>query len=196
LVRSVVFEVKPAMARVRAMLSSPRILAAIALATAVCSPRPTFADPIHAIAQGAYWHHDSGWIFPERIGEFVRVGIPQDVAGSRDAVAYYAREANGVRMVASVDVVAADSTAEGATQELAETALGAKLASELPLNAKGMKALHAVHGRRALYFAVVGEWRVRILVELPAGGADTAQLDDFVRGQRWGTLLRAGLPQL
>src|SRR5262245_48999970 len=77
------------------------------------------ADPIHAIADGAYWHHDSGWVFPEKIGEFVRVGIPQDVAGSRDAVAYYAWNVDGSRIVVSVDVFPADSAADATTLESA-----------------------------------------------------------------------------
>jgi len=63
-----------------------------------------FADPIHAIADGAYWHHDSGWVFPAKIAGFVLVGVPQDVAGSREAVAYYAREVSGSRLVVSVSV--------------------------------------------------------------------------------------------
>ena len=62
------------------------------------------ADPIHAVAEGAYWHHDSGWVFPERTGGYVRVGIPQDVAGSEDAVAHYARSRTASGMTASVDV--------------------------------------------------------------------------------------------
>jgi hypothetical protein len=52
---------------------------------------PAIADPIHANGNGDYWHHDSGWIFQQRVGEFVRIGFPQDVAGSRDAVGYYER---------------------------------------------------------------------------------------------------------
>lgn len=65
---------------------------------------PAHADPLHARAGGEYWHHDSGWIFPEKIAGFERVGVPQDVAGSRVAAAYYARVENGQRMVASVEV--------------------------------------------------------------------------------------------
>jgi hypothetical protein len=49
------------------------------------------ADPIHAIGPGGFQHHDSGWIFAKQIAGFVLVGTPQDVDGSRDAVAYYAR---------------------------------------------------------------------------------------------------------
>src|SRR5688500_4539982 len=75
------------------------------------------ADPIHAAADGAYWHHDSGWVFPMKIGEFVLVGIPQDVAGSNDAVAYYARVADGARITASVDLYAPDSASAEAAPE-------------------------------------------------------------------------------
>jgi hypothetical protein len=65
---------------------------------------PAHADPLHARPGGDWWHHDSGWIFPEKIAGFERVGVPQDVAGSRVAAAYYARVENGQRMVVSVEV--------------------------------------------------------------------------------------------
>jgi hypothetical protein len=97
------------------------------LATALfglCFMHGTRADPLHAIRGGAYWHHDSGWIFPEKIGSFVRVGMPQDIAGSRDAVAYYAYELNGSRTTASVDVYPVDSATA------ATTFAGAKAAVE------------------------------------------------------------------
>ena len=147
------------------------------------------ADPIHAIADGAYWHHDSGWIFPEKIGEFVRVAIPQDVAGSRDAVAYYACTLDGIRIVASVDVYASDSG-----NEREEQASG-RLQSDdaFPAGKAG-----ALSGRRLIYdlddgaatgvyVIAAGEWQVRIrIAEAPKDSVP--MMDAFVRDQRWDTL--------
>jgi hypothetical protein len=121
-----------------------------------------FADPIHAIADGAYWHHDSGWVFPEKIAEFVRVGIPQDVAGSHEAVAYYAREREGIRTVVAVDVYPADSEPAEATSP---SALSHSFAT--------------------------GEWRVQIRLQAPvADPATLASLDAFVRGVTSSPILR------
>jgi hypothetical protein len=36
----------------------------------------TVADTIHAMQGGGFYHHQSGWVFPEKIGEFSLVGIP------------------------------------------------------------------------------------------------------------------------
>jgi hypothetical protein len=149
------------------------------------------ADPIHAIAEGAYWHHDSGWIFPEKIGEFVRVAIPQDVAGSRDAVAYYARTLNGIRSVASVDVYTSDSGNE-------RDAPTGRLESDdaFPVGKAG-----ALSGRRLIYIVgdgvtasssgvyviAAGEWQVRIhIAGVPK--ASVPLMDSFVLDQRWDTL--------
>lgn len=137
----------------RHVVTALPLLVLLAAATAV-------ADPIHAIADGAYWHHDSGWVFPEKIGEFVRVGIPQDVAGSHEAVAYYARENAGIRTVVAVDVYSADSEpAQAASPSV---------------------VIHSV---------AKGEWRVQIWLQAPAlETATLASIDAFVRGQRWETL--------
>ena len=163
-----------------------------------------FADPIHAIADGAYWHHDSGWVFAQKIGDFELVGIPQDVAGSRDAVAYYARTAAGVRTVAAVDVYPADSAASRATLEAAKAdverknAGDAKQMSEEPLAIGPGESLRATRVAYAsasgsamtvLYFVAMRDWRVRVEVTAPASDATTLPaLDAFVRGQRWESL--------
>jgi hypothetical protein len=149
------------------------------------------ADPIHAIADGAYWHHDSGWIFPEKIGEFVRVAIPQDVAGSRDAVAYYARTLNGIRTVASVDVYTSDSGNErdAPTGRLeSDEAFAVGKAGALP----GRRLIIVVgDGATAtstvVYVIAAGEWRVRIhIAGVPKDSMP--MVDSFVLDQRWNTL--------
>lgn len=149
------------------------------------------ADAIHAIADGAYWHHDSGWIFPEQIGEFVRVAIPQDVAGSRDAIAYYARTLNGIRTVASVDVYASDSGNErdAPTGRLeSDDAFPVGKAGALP----GRRLIHVVgDGATAastvVYVIAAGEWQVRIrMAGVPKDSVP--MMDSFVLDQRWETL--------
>src|SRR5262245_41510486 len=114
-----------------------RTLGLLATALLCLGSQAALADPIHAIGGGAYWHHDGGGIFPETVGESTRGGVPQDVDGSRDAVAYYARESNGVRTVAAVDIYPTDS-ATGATtlasaKAAIETAAHTKLKSEGPI---------------------------------------------------------------
>jgi hypothetical protein len=124
-------------------------------------PLTSTADPIHPIAGGAYWHHDSNWVFPARVGEFQRVGIPQDIAGSRNASAWYALERDGARFVAEVEIRARDEAAgEGDAPP---------------------------ESRRILHVLDSGEWRVTLYLE---GTQPLPQnlLDDFVRGQRWDSL--------
>jgi hypothetical protein len=162
------------------------------------------ADPLHSVAGGAYWHHDSGWMFPEKLGEFVRVGVPQDVGGSRDAVAFYAREVDGQRIVASVDVFPADSAADAATLENAKAALlrdtsvsvDDLVESTLPLRQDGallaaqVIVAHGASGNlpRALYFVSSGEWRVRIVFTAAQAVGQIPGGVEFVREQRWDTL--------
>ena len=149
---------------------------------------------MHPFADGAYWHHDSGWVFPATIGEFERVGVPQDVAGSRDAVAYYSYVANGVRTTASVDVYPPGFRA---VVEI-ETREAGRLSSESAFTVGKERALsgtRVVYAIRAdgtsrvtcVYLFAAGEWRVRIRVaQAPADVLRT--MDAFVIGQRWDTL--------
>ncbi len=161
------------------------------------------ADPIHAIEEGAYRHHESGWVFPGKIGGFVLDGRPGDVDGSRDAVAQYAGDIHGVRIVAAVDVFPPDSYADGTTLESARAMLARQaeqkpaelLASTLDIGSLGLRAeILARPGvaapLRALYFVDAGAWRVRILfkADQAVDGLD-AGLEGFVRAQRWDTLL-------
>jgi len=152
--------------------------------------QPALADPIHAVAGGAYWHHDSGWVFPEKIDEFERVGIPQDVAGSPDAVAYYACVESGVRMTASVDVYLAKSAAAAELEGRPEgrlTSEGTFPLSATPVLAGTRQIYEGGPGSPAfvgLYFIDAGAWRVRIRVT----SSRLEAMDTFVHGQRWETL--------
>lgn len=148
---------------------------------------PALADPIHVAASGAYWHHGSGWTFPESVGRFSRVGIPQDVAGSEDAVAHYARVENGIRSIASVDVYQAVSAAAGELEERSGSA--SSDTTLLVSTTRGLSARREVSDADkpsliATYFIDAGEWRVRIRIT----GASLEAMDEFVRGQRWESL--------
>ncbi len=168
-------------------------LSCLIVALACLSLGGARADPIHA-DKGAFWHHDSGWVFPAKIGEFELVGIPQDVAGSRDAVAHYARVIDGARIIAAVDVYPADSaaaeamTAENPGEPLSEGQFAVRKTGALGVN---RRVYCAEEGRAdvlvAVYFVSTMEWRVRIRI----AGAKPEMLpamDAFVAGQRWETL--------
>jgi hypothetical protein len=83
-----------------------------------------YADPLHVRPDDSYWHHDSHWIFPARVGDFVRVGIPQDIAGSREATAWYAIVVDGVRVVASVEIQEASTPQDPQRAPLAQREAG------------------------------------------------------------------------
>jgi hypothetical protein len=153
----------------------------------------THADPIHAIADGAYWHHDSGWVFPEKLGQFARIGAAQDVAGSSEAVAHYAAVENGLRTTASVDIYPADSALAGTDLETA-----GRLMSEGEFAVGKAHALSAVRriyavgqgestGLIAIYLVIAGEWRVTIRIDGSHVDA-VPMMDAFVLAQRWETL--------
>jgi hypothetical protein len=166
-----------------------RALSLIAL-LALMPQHASHADPIHAIADGAYWHHGSGWIFPERVAQYVRVGIPQDVAGSEDAVAWYAFQEGAERRLASVDVYVSGS----ASATTLEAPLDGPLISEGTLSLMAAPALSATRriyslgettqSTVGLYVIHKGEWRVRICIT----GPDLSALDAFVQSQRWDKL--------
>jgi len=175
-------------------MGHPRLLA-LALLLAAASN----ADPIHPIAQGAFQHHDSGWIFPQQLAGFSRVGVPQDLDGSRDAVAYYARTEQGVRSTAVVDVHPMDSAVGALTLAKAEAELerersvAAAKKARTRLEVRKQPALEAAKTSYRtstvttnVYFVASGEWIVTIHI---SSARLTGQvLDDFVRAQRWESL--------
>lgn len=149
------------------------------------------ADPIHAVADGAYWHHDSRWVFPEKIGDFARVGIPQDVAGSEDAVAHYAWLENGIRQTASVDVFRAGSAAadEHAAPPAGQLSSEGAFRLSEAISLAGTRRVYASGNAEAptltgVYSIIAGEWRVTIRIR--ASRLET--MDAFVSNQRWDTL--------
>lgn len=109
-------------------------------------------------------------------------------------MAYYARDIDGSRIVASIDVYPADSAAaEGMVVCSAE-----KLSSEAPFvvgaarSLSGTRRIFSIDGGTttaltALYFISAGEWQVRIRVE-GANAHMLPLLDAFALEQRWDTL--------
>jgi hypothetical protein len=131
--------------------------------TCVVFAHVSLADTIHANQEGSYYHHQSGWIFPGKIGDFSLVGIPQDINGTVDVAAWYARESKGVRTVVSVSVYPPDS-AQPAFKE-----------------GKSSRAI--------VYFVETGAWIVRVRSTIAATDKATAPLlEAFVRNQRWDSL--------
>lgn len=165
------------------------------------------ADTLHAVADGAFQHHGSSWIFPQQIGAFVRIGAPQEVDGTIDVMAHYAKVEGSVRTTAVVAVYPPDSAA-------AETTLASMQAAiELMLKSTKQQAVRAEERFRVgkepelvgvkvsyevgdavgsltnLYFFDTGVWIVRIRGTAENAGKDSSRwLDDFVRGQRWESL--------
>jgi hypothetical protein len=148
------------------------------------------ADTIHAMENGAYYHHQSGWIFPDKIGEFSLVGIPQDINGTVDVAAYYARESKGVRTVASVSVYPPDSAAPETTPaSIKATAVSVEVSTQPRLRAAKLAYKDGKTSRATVYFVDTGAWIVRIRSSVPATDQETAPaLERFVRNQRWDSL--------
>lgn len=106
--------------------------AAIAVfATAFLSP--VNADPLHAIAHDAYWHHESNFIFPATLAGFTRAGAPQEVDGSTTVKAYYAQGSGDARVVVEIWVFPSDVGIPDDARYSAERA-GWRLAVRAPLS--------------------------------------------------------------
>jgi len=127
--------------------------------------------------------------------QFERVGVPQDVAGSRDAVAHYSHVANGVRSTASVDVYPSDSAAavEIESRETGRLSSEGVFTVGKERSLAGTRVIYATRGDGAsritcVYLFAAGGWRVRIrAAQAPADILRT--MDVFVIGQRWDSLL-------
>ncbi|HVF16541.1 MAG TPA: hypothetical protein VNA21_06500 [Steroidobacteraceae bacterium] len=149
------------------------------------------ADTLHNIGNGDFQHHDSGWIFPERIGEFTRIGAPQDVDGTIDVVAHYARVHNGTRTSAIIDVYPTTSSAPSARYEdaLAEMSSDTNSIETSRVHVQGSLRLTASKDESAanvLYFVDTGPWIIKIRAHTERAEDDAT--DAFVRQQRWDTL--------
>jgi hypothetical protein len=155
----------------------------------------TLADTLHNIGSGDFQHHDSGWVFPERVGEFTRIGTPQDVDGTIDVVAHYARIHDGSRTTAIVDVYPADSTAPAARYEAAVADMDSDVtaADKSVLRIDGalpLRGLKIRSGYSVLYFVDTGPWVVKIRTRSERTDASNDDENDaFVRQQRWDSLI-------
>ena len=165
-----------------------RLLAALACLVALAPP--SRADTIHSILGGGYYHHQSGFVFPEKIGDFTLVGVPQDINGTDDVGAYYARVAGGTRTVASVNVYTPDS-AEPETR--AASVKGKPVAFEVAkqprLSAAKLVVKEGRSSRATIYFIDTGSWLIKVRATTPLTDKSIAPvLDAFARDQRWNTL--------
>lgn len=150
----------------------------------------SLADTIHAIGNGAYQHHQSGWIFPDQIGDFSLTGAAQDIDGTVDVAAYYARVSKGVRTVASVSVHPPDSAApETAPASIKATPVAVEISKKPRLRAAKLTYKDGKSSRATVYFVDTGAWIVRIRASAPATDKETGPiLEKFVRSQLWDSL--------
>lgn len=151
------------------------------------------ADTIHAMQNGSYYHHQSGWVFPDRIGDFSLVGIPQDLDGTVDVAGWYARESKGVRTVVSVSVYPPDSAQpEALPASIKATPASVEISKKPRLRATRLAFKEGKSSRAIVYFVETGAWIVRVRSTVPATDKATAPLlEAFVRNQRWDSLQRS-----
>jgi hypothetical protein len=171
----------------------------------------TLADTLHDIGAGTYRHHDSGWTFPRQIGDFTRVGFPQDVDGTVDVAAHYERTTASGRLTAIIDVYPKDSSASQANYADAVKALR----DQSPNNAQEIQQVlriqrpapllavktfyetkagsdtnpNATPGHSVLYFIDTGHWIVKIRTRTDrTNAASRSASDAFVLNQPWESL--------
>ncbi len=173
------------------MKNGPRIAIrmAIALTGPACTPL-SLADTIHAINGGGYYHHQSGWVFPEQVGDYTLVGVPGDINGTDDAAAYYARVHNGLRTVASVTVYPPSSAApETKPASIKAKPVVVAISKQPRLRAARLTFKDGKTSRTTVYFIDTGAWIVKVRATLPATDTETAPaLEAFARNQRWDSL--------
>jgi hypothetical protein len=150
----------------------------------------SFADTIHAMQDGSYYHHQSGWVFPDKIGDFSLVGIPQDINGTVDVAAWYARESQGVRTVVTVSVYPPDSAQpETLPASIKATPVSVEISKQPRLRATRLTFKEGKSSRAIVYFVETGAWIVRVRSTVAATDKATPPLlEAFVRNQRWDSL--------
>jgi hypothetical protein len=150
----------------------------------------SLADPIHPMQGGGFYHHQSGWIFPETIGDFSLVGVPGDINGTVDVAAYYARVSKGVRTVASVSVYPPDTAApESTPASINSTSVAVDISKQPSLRAAKFAYKDGKNSRATVYFVDTGAWIVKIRASMLVTDKVMGPiLDKFVRRQRWDSL--------
>ena len=165
-----------------------------------------FADTLHKFGKrDGYWHHDSGWVFPGRIGPFELAGSPTEMDGSGDVTATYTTVgSNGSSRTANVDVFHPSSASRGAKLFSAKADMEAKLDSAKCSTSRSEKAFvlkdrPAIVGTRvtfagdcskaSLYFFQAAHWVIAVRTTAAAEDSDAAAaLDEFMRALPWDTL--------
>lgn len=166
----------------------------IGLLTGCALAPASVADTIHATPDHGYYHHQSGWVFPDKIGDFALTGAAQDIDGTIDVIAYYARESKGVRTVVSVNVYPPDSAAPETTPaSIKATPLTVEVSKQPRLSATKLTYKDGKSTRATVYFVDTGAWIVKIRSSVPATDKTSGPiLEQFVRSQRWESLQKSG----
>lgn len=173
------------------MRNRPRIATCARLALAgFAYTQLSLADTIHAMQGGGYYHHQSGWVFPEQVGDYTLVGVPGDINGTDDAAAYYTRVHDGVRTVASVTVYPPSSAApETKPASIKAKPVVVAISKQPRLRAARLTFKDGKSSRTTVYFIDTGGWIVKVRSTLPATDKETAPaLEAFARNQRWDSL--------
>ncbi|MBM0103296.1 hypothetical protein JM946_01005 [Steroidobacter sp. S1-65] len=169
------------------------------------------ADPLHKFGnEGAWVHVDSGWKFPQGVGDFARVAQPYNIDGNNDAGAEYRHGAATIELeIYAADSAATDATLDGAkATAMRKAGQGARVLSEEPFEAgvlenahtdggkviKGAKIIYATdakthEARSRLYYFTTDQWRVLVRAATQDDSkAGDSMLDEFVRALPWDTL--------
>jgi hypothetical protein len=185
--------------------SKPALLALLIAST--LTGAVSLADPLHKYGnEGAWCHVDSGWMFPENVGNFARVLQPYSIDGNSDAAgAEYRQESGPLQGAIEVDVYGIDSMATDAKLDGAKATAahkvgeGAKIESEQPFklgaakDLKGVKVNYAAganaSGRTHLYYFTTDRWHVKVLATVTGTSKESdEELDAFVQALPWNTL--------
>ena len=168
--------------------------------------QPALSDPLHKVGQAGAWQHEqSGWIFPEEVGEFERKLPPYEIDGTYDVGAEYERADNIERTRATVHVYAKDSGAAeasfiaakhkpniGAAESDGHTLAEEPCAIEAAIEVRCRKVTY-VSGTNTvqsqLYFVESNDWIVNVRTTTTGNPDRTAGLTDrFVSELNWNKL--------
>ena len=165
----------------------------------------TAAQSFNKLADGSFQHPDSGWLFPQRVGEFEREKDPEFFGSARDGVASYtdAFEDNATVYVYSPRTDAIDASYSRSKalieQDLKKYPLSQswsegpfRVGKAVPL--VGEKIFFKVgigpgSSHSYLFYFDTGPWIVKVRLSGPTADKDVfARVDGFVRELPWDSL--------
>lgn len=156
------------------MVKNSRFGAATLLAVIFAAP-VLHADPLHAIAGDAYWHHESHFIFPAALAGFTRIGAPQEVDGSTTINAHYGGGENERWMALSIDLFPGDAGPADFPGAIAVETIDL---GHTPGSAR--RALFKRNIDEVIYYVEHGNWRLIVRARL-LEDSDAARIEQFVR---------------